>query len=260
MRRSTIYLGISLALLGVGLFNACRKGRRNSSTCTCRTTDKPVNTQPGSVTGTQAPVAPQPGRETPRQLLDEAYEHGLGGDYDSASRKARMAAVKLELAQEPWSQRAEAELMLAYAERGYEMFSSSIGTHNRIIQRGKTHGDIEPDVLIDAHVGRAAAQAELFQFQFARDDLATALELALQQAEGDDPDGRAAYQLACVYAVRSQLWEKEGDPSAAERDRQLALNRLRIARRNGYENFRHMVADLDLASLRGTPEFKALLK
>ncbi|MCC6465170.1 MAG: hypothetical protein IT463_07510, partial [Planctomycetes bacterium] len=63
-----------------------------------------------------------------------------------------------------------------------------------------------------------------------------------------------------VYAVRSQLWEKEGDPSAAERDRQLALNRLRIARRNGYENFRHMVADLDLASLRGTPEFRALLK
>jgi len=77
-----------------------------------------------------------------------------------------------------------------------------------------------------------------------RGQLAEALSW-YKKALAVDPDfGDAYYNLACVYALRGE--------------RTLALRYLQIAAMNGYATAEGIDGDSDLASLRGTREYRAL--
>jgi hypothetical protein len=77
-----------------------------------------------------------------------------------------------------------------------------------------------------------------------RNDLPRALEW-YKKALAIDPDfGDAYYNMACVYALKG--------------DRTLALRYLQIAAMNGYASAEGIDGDPDLASLRGTREYRAL--
>ena len=77
-----------------------------------------------------------------------------------------------------------------------------------------------------------------------RNDLPAALAW-YKKALAVDPDfGDAYYNMACVYALRGE--------------RTLALRYLQIAAMNGYATAEGVDGDSDLASLRGTREYRAL--
>lgn len=71
-----------------------------------------------------------------------------------------------------------------------------------------------------------------------------AVDLALVELRPDDPDAR--YNLACRYALLRQP--------------DLALATLRRAIELGYRDFRFMIQDRDLDSVRKDPRFRAILR
>ena len=73
-----------------------------------------------------------------------------------------------------------------------------------------------------------------------------ALELDLRLVERVPGDSLARYNLACSQALAGQA--------------DAAIESLGTAFRLGYDDVAHMVVDPDLASLRGRPEFRALLR
>lgn len=79
-----------------------------------------------------------------------------------------------------------------------------------------------------------------------RDDLPAAVAW-YKKALAVDPDfGDAYYNMACVYALQGQA--------------ELALRYLQIAAMNGYATAEGIDEDPDLASLRDTPAYRALVK
>ncbi|MCM2332959.1 MAG: tetratricopeptide repeat protein, partial [Anaeromyxobacteraceae bacterium] len=79
-----------------------------------------------------------------------------------------------------------------------------------------------------------------------RNDLGAAIGW-YKRALAVDPDfGDAYYNMACVYALQGQ--------------EELALRYLQIAAMNGYATAEGIDEDPDLASLRGTAAYRALVK
>ena len=100
---------------------------------------------------------------------------------------------------------------------------------------------LNPDYTA-ATVGRAVLLARLGQGNAARQGAERAL------AQSDDPTVR--YQVACVYALLSK---KNPD------DARTALNHLRVALREQYSDFAGIEKDADLADIRDTKEFRAII-
>ncbi|RJO65020.1 MAG: tetratricopeptide repeat protein [Myxococcales bacterium] len=81
---------------------------------------------------------------------------------------------------------------------------------------------------------------------YGRQDRAKAMEY-YKRALAEDPNfGMAYYNIACLYAL--------------DGDAKMALDYLKIAFLNGFVPLAEMEADPDLASLRGLPEYKALVE
>ena len=201
------------------------------------------------------------GESAYRTHLLRAKLHAAGGDAAAAERDFA-AAAKIEprdeadylargsskLAKDPTGALADfakaAELnprYLAAWQNQAHVLSERLDQPEQALDRldkaVELHAGYAPAVA-----GRAVVQARLGQRDEARKGADAALALS------DDPVVR--YQAACVYSLTSK---------AAPDDANTALGHLRAALRDGYANFANIAADPDLADLRSTAEFDAVV-
>lgn len=213
MRKTSLYIALSvLAMIAAfWLGELDRQGKLHCPAATC----------------TRADVS----------AYQRLYENAIEGRFHRAARVAsRMTQA------DPTN--TEARLYLAYALRGLNQPEAAAAQYTRILGHSA-----EPWMLIDAWTGRAAAYLDKGKASAADEDLTAALALA-QQEEARHNNSRTAYQLACIYAQRTALYESLGSTSTAERESTQAQEWLQSATTRGYNNQRHIRNDLDLQPLR----------
>lgn len=140
--------------------------------------------------------------------------------------------------------------MYGYAWRMKGEYQLAADAYSECLSSERTSKDVP--LIIDAFIGRAAANAALGKLELAATDINHAATVSLARLENRPDDPWAHYQLACVYAVRSTIVTRG-------HDRAKALESLRLAIESGFDAFEHMRADIDLDSLHGSAQFEKLL-
>ncbi|MBX3460757.1 MAG: hypothetical protein KF696_12480 [Planctomycetes bacterium] len=223
MRRSRVYLGISILSLVIGVGIARSTEHRRQS---CRER------------------APQQQQLNFQQLYEEAI---AGND------KAAIATAERLLESNPRHQ--EALLFYGYALRGDGRHADAEEAYSRVLKPRKRH--VDTWILIDAYTGRAAARIGLGDIPGADQDLSEAMRLA-NLREQKHRDQTSAYQLACVHAQLAVVYEHLKGRHTAALERSRAVDWLLKARKRGYSNDRHMRNDRDLAPLHTYPDYLAI--
>ena len=208
-----------------------------------------------------APKALETGGSAYRTYLLRARLHELKGEVEPAARD-RDAAAKLELRDEvDYLARGMAKLpkdaagaladfakaaelnprYLAAWQNQAHVLSECLDQPEQALDRLDKAVELNPGYA-PALVGRAVIHARSGK----RDAALKGAEFAL--AQSDDPLVR--YQVACVYAILSK-----DSPD----DARIALDHLRVALREKFADFATIDADTDLANIRGSKEFAAIV-
>lgn len=228
MRRSRLYLCLSVLMLAVGVgashfSDGCPLRRGNCS------------------------------HKQQRHQVDyqRLYQYAISGN-DAAA----VAVAEKLLAKKPGER--EVLLYYGYALRGAGRHHDAEAAYTNAIEPAKGN-NAETWVLIDAYTGRAAARIAQGDIAGADRDLSRAMEYA-NRAEHRNRSQRSAYQLACVHAQLSVVYESLKGRHTAELERSRAVDWLNKALQRGYDNEQHMRADRDLDPIKAYPGYLALFE
>lgn len=230
MRKSSLYLGLSVIALvvGVALGEAKNLGFDCRVACpvVCDSHDMKFST------------------DELNRHYDEAFRMVQTGDFEAMEFHARRV---LDV-----SNSAVAHELNAYALRGQGRHAESIAKYRDAIRlsEGSPYRDV---VTGDSWIGIAANFAAMGETEEALEAATRAVEFAHERVRTERNDS-AHYQLACAYATRSGI---EGGTTSA--DSGAAFAHLNLAMSKGFDNLPHMRGDLDLKPLHGDKRFERLL-
>lgn len=244
MRMSRVYLVLSIVSMLAAVFVGAahkhhRKKKREARQYKCTVQHNDSARRPDSI----------PRFETGAELENLQHEALLkvqSRDYEGMLRHAEQL-LKLE------PETALNHELRAYALRGKGMHSASALAYETAIQHALADGNEDALVVCDSYIGLAANQAALGNVQKALESINIALELTEKRRRADQ-SADAYYQLACAYAVRSTLVDK----NESAKNRGQAIANLKFAIEGGYDGWDHMRNDLDLKALHGYAAFEKL--
>jgi tetratricopeptide (TPR) repeat protein len=162
----------------------------------------------------------------------------------------------------------QVSVFLGFALRGQGEIDEAIEVLQHAYRNADKRGRLAAQVRIDALTGLVCAYRSAERDNESLLSLREGLRLAREQEE-QNPTRASAYQLACLHAQAYAYFstkESVAIPSfarvqrdASNRSLESAMKYLQKAKDRGFDNFEHLQADIDLAPVRETYEFTALL-
>jgi len=188
-------------------------------------------------------------RFAPAQIVAKFAELVLHGD-DVAAVESGRELLGL------YPRDAAVHLYTGYAHRASSDIESAVIAYQHAYHLSTRERDREW-VQIDALTGLLACYLALGREGEAKAALGEGLRQARRQ-EARDTTSTSAYQLACLYAQAAAWHAGQKNQTQADEMATLALKHLDLAIERGFDNGRHLAADLDMAPLRDHPQFQSI--